>query len=174
MDSKQLASLSTSGTQRPAPITFSEVYGLISQQILIGKMSIESLKLQKEYVKLLKLQHDHSIKLLDEKIKLVNLLNDLREKQLVSFDESRQDECNGIIDEINGLDIPSASLIALSKKIEKSRSELGSLVERITMLQNALPNEKLLDHYAVTLKKDAVTNGTCSEEFVLPKDGDVE
>jgi polyribonucleotide nucleotidyltransferase len=166
MDSKQLAML---GKVKPKPITLSEVYGLISQQILIGKMSVASLTMQAEYCKALKNAQDFTISITNKKIELLKKLNDLREEQLKEFDEIRQEECNMIVSEINELDEPNAEYFTIAKQLETMKSEQNQLIEKINMLQQSLPDEKVLDFYKVKPKLDQNPYGTCAAE-ITPMD----
>lgn len=161
MDSKQLSQLGKTNT--PA-ITLSEVYGLINQQILIGKMSVASLKLQAEYCTALKNAQDYTIAITGKKITLVNKLNALREEQLREFDEIRQLDCNDIIAEINDLDVPTPEYFAICKQLEDKKTEQNYLVEKINALQNSLPDEKMLDFYKVKPKTSYNVSGTCATE----------
>lgn len=144
-------------------ITVSDVYNLISQQILIGKMSAASLKLQAEHSTLLKSAQDHTISIINKKLELIEALNSLREEQLKEFDEFKQNECNFIVEDINRLDEPTDEYIAIFKQLEAKRSELQQLIEKINALQQSLPDEKILDFYKVKPKLSIQSN--CSAEI---------
>lgn len=161
MDSKQLALL---GKIKSPVVTLSEVYGLISQQILIGKMSIACLTKQAEYCKALKNAQDYTITLTTKKIELLEYLNKLREEQLKEFDENRQEECNALIANINELDEPNYEYHTISKQLESMKSEQNKLIEKINALQQSLPNEKVLDFYKVKPKLDSGMIDNCATE----------
>jgi hypothetical protein len=171
MDSKQLQTL---GLQRPRPATYSEVYDLVNRQLLIGKMSVASLKLQVEHSELLKQAQDFTINVSKEKIKLIEQLNNLREQQLKEFDEIRQSECNDIIGYINELDSPGPDFFTLCKKIDAKKCEMNALIEKIMALEATLPNEQTLEFYTIKPKVQPNLSGTCAEEATIPLDGDVD
>lgn len=164
MDSKQLEQL---GKIASTPLTVSEVYNLVSKQILIGKMSITSLKHQAEYCELLKKAQDYTIKMTNKKIELLEELNKLREEQLKEFDEFTQEQCNKIVDDINDLDSPSAEYYEISKQLNNKKDEQNTLIERIEYLQGTLPNEVVLDFYKVKPKLAYNPIGTCATESDL-------
>jgi hypothetical protein len=161
MDSKQLATLNQ---QKNKYITLSDVYNLVKQQILIGKMSIESLKFQAEYCNLVKGIQDYTISITNKKIDLINKLNALREEQLKEFDEIRQEECNLFVQDINDLDEHTMEYYNLCKQIEEKQREQNKLIEKINVLQNSLPDEKILDFYKVKPKLDYNPIGNCATE----------
>lgn len=162
MDSKQLAML---GKVRQTPITLSEVYNLISKQMLLDKMAIETLKMQKEYCTMLKNAQDYTIGIVDKKINLINDLNKLREEQLKEFDEIRQQECNDIINDINELDYPTAQSVTIQKQLEETKTKQNTLIEKFNAIQLTLPDEKILDFYKVKPKLDHNPIGTCATEL---------
>ena len=162
MDSKQLAML---GKVKQPSVTLSEVYDLISKQILLGKMAIESLKMQKEYCTLLKNAQDFTIGLTDKKISLLNELNKLREEQLKEFDEIRQQECNDIVNDINELDNPTYQSTIIQKQMDEVKTKQNTLIEKFNAIQSTLPDEKILDFYKVKPKLDRNPIGTCATEL---------
>jgi hypothetical protein len=170
MDSKQLATLAA---PRSSKFTITDCHDIVNKKIIVNRMSIESLKLQMELsddsIKLQNMTRDLAMK----KLKLVEQLNDVWEKQLGLFDEGRKLECMNITEDINKLDVLPTSITDVINRLENTRDKLTALIMRIMELESMIPEAKNMDQFTLRFKDMKVTT-PCSNEATIPIDGYAE
>lgn len=152
MDSDNLNTQTLSSqppTQQPT-MSYSEVYDLVSKKILVNKMSIENLKYQIQYFEAFKKAQDISIQEAQNKLKLVNQLNSIFEKQLSDFTTERQDECIVLYKQLYDLDTkPSKELSAASTVLKDIDNKMRIICTKIESLESTIPNEKLFTKFTI-------------------------
>lgn len=122
-------------------------YDIIQRKILIGKLSIECLKLQEEYSRnIIKIQKQ-AIETAKKKYLLIEKQNEIFEKQLSEFTESRQQECLDINIEINLLDIHPSEYRELVSRTDDLTAKLAHLTNQIQGLEAQMPEEFMITQY---------------------------
>lgn len=146
--------------------SISDAYDIMSKKILINKMSLECLKHQVDFsensIKLQTLSKETALK----KIKLIEELTTLFEKQLSNFDELRHKECMLIYDEINDLDSQTDEQKRLVSKLQTHENAIFTLMPKIQHIENTIPNERMLTNYTIKTPVSAIS--TCNEEVDEP------
>lgn len=129
-------------------ITFNDARDIISKKILIGRISIESLKLQKEFAVFSKRLQEISHDIASRKIELATELNNLFEQQLSEFSEERQTQCISITRKINELDIcPEAR--NLQMKLNDINEKIIIFCRRIDELESTIPGQKVITNFKI-------------------------
>ncbi len=147
-------------------IAITDAYDVMSKKILINRMSMECLQHQIAFsensIKFQKLTKQVA----EKKLKLINELNTLFEKQLSTFDELRHKECMLIYDEINELDTPTAEHNKLINELKKHEEAMFSLMPKIQHIESTIPNEQSITNYAI--KNPVNVAASCNEEVDEP------
>ena len=128
---------------------FSDVYKIMENKILIGKLSIECLNKQlmlNSYLLRIKLHENAIIK---EKVKIVNELNSIFEKQMSNFDEVRNLETIDLYMEMNKLDDAPVEIQVLIKKSEEIAGEINHISQKIQFIESKIPAQKIVTNYKI-------------------------
>jgi hypothetical protein len=149
----------------PKPeLKFSDAYDLISKKILINKLSIKNLQAQIDYSHTSAQLQLLSVKLAREKIKLVKEMTPILEKQLTEFDETRQDQCVDLYDQINKIDNPTEEWRKLVKKLEKHQEEMCNLLPKIQQIEATIPPSLRVTNFRIKPKEEPSTAFNCATE----------
>ncbi len=146
-----------------ATFTINDASELITKKILVNRMSIECLEMQKEHIRSeMEIKRmNHSIA--KQKIKLIEQLNSILEKQINEFDEIRQEECKYLTEDINALDRPTVEYNELLRKIHDLEHQMTTLVGKINYINQSIPETFTVTNYRV--KPKLSTANTCAGEF---------
>lgn len=163
MDAKQVAQ-ALKGGSRPA-FSVDDAYEIMHRKIIIGRMSIEALKLQVEYSNNSKKLQDITSDIANQKIKLIEQQNALFEQQLKGFDDIRQDECMNLYDDINALDIMPEEARVVCKKLEETEQKMQDLYVRIDALAKMIPERFEVTKFTVKPKQNTNISNSCTTEM---------
>lgn len=162
MDAKQVAQ-ALKGNSRPV-FSVDDAHEIMTRKIIIGRMSIEALKLQIEYSKNSKKLQDLTMSVANQKIKLIEKQNALFEEQFKSFDDLRQDECMNLYDDINALDSMPDEARVVCKTLEETEKKMQDLLLRIDALAKLIPERFSVTKYTVKPKQNANVSNNCATE----------
>lgn len=169
MDAKQVAQ-ALKGGGRPS-FSVDDAREIMNRKIIIGRMSIEALKLQVDFSNNSKKLQDITTDIANKKIKLIEQQNALFEQQLKGFDDLRQDECMNLYDDINTLDNMPEEAKVVCKTLEETERKMQDLYIRIDALAKIIPERFEVTKFTVKPKQNTNISNTCATEVAsMPDD----
>ncbi len=165
MDSKQLANLKQVSEDAKKPIVIHDLQEICKQKVLVNRITREFLKTQVKLSELSLQLQKHSIQNAAEKLKLVDRLIELYEKQCGTFDTITQEECLSIYSDLNDLNAPPPEIVVLLKTLNTLDDKLKDLSDKIEYFSARIPDEQAGVQY--TIKKN-MPDTTCAQDFLNP------
>lgn len=135
--------------------SWTDAYNIMTQKILINRMSLEVLRIQIENADITKKIQDEIQAVAKKKMINIVKLNDLYEQQLTEFTEIRQEQTNWIYSDLNELDHASPEFIELKNKLAANDRRIMDLLERIAAIEKSIPAEASITNYKVVMKNDS-------------------
>jgi hypothetical protein len=156
-----------------------DAQNIITQKIIIGQLSLESLNQQLEISGLIKKYQEAIETVIKEKIKLAEQLHPILMQQFSEFSEFRHQEYTDICGYINELDDPEYPANKEAARLQKSISDLQykmhGTVKRIMELEATIPQTKRVEQIKAKRKDLLELNGTsCVSEHVNLTDYDLD
>ena len=130
-------------------IKLTDAHNLVSNNILINKMSIENLQLQQEYTRLQIDLSNITIDVAKKKVDLIHKLNEVLEKQLNEYCEIRQEECKYIYDDINELDTISYEQRDKIERLRQLHEKMCELSDKINAVRSHIPDTITVNNYTI-------------------------
>lgn len=146
-------------------LLLSDAHDLISKKILINNMSIQLAKHQMLYsASAIKMQQ-YAINISKERTKLLKQVNELMEKQLNEFDETRHKECMDIYGYIDDLEKSDDVYKKCIEECNKHEEAIKNLIPSIDAIEKTIPNEQVITNYKISEKPIAPTAYSCATEI---------
>jgi len=156
-------------------ITLNDAQELLKRKLLINKMSAECIKYQLEYSKNSAMLQVLTMKTAEDKLKLIEELNIITEKQLGEFTQERQDECKEIYIQINVLDTQTPRFRELVARLDTAQEKMCALMPKIAHLEAQMPPSQLVTNFHIKPKEEPSTAHNCATEALgfgaTPPDG---
>ena len=128
-------------------------YDIISRKILLNKISLDELKMLKEYSTLNIKAHQLSIKLYDKKEELVKKLNEVYEMQLNEYTKERNDICMDYCELIDELD-NDPDRDNLLKKINEIHEKICDLMNKSSAISKTIPENAIFTNTKLKLSDE--------------------
>jgi chromosome segregation ATPase len=153
MDSMQIPDSKT-------PMIVHDFRDLISRKIIINRVTLEFLNTQKKLSeKSIELQ-EYSVANATQKLIIMEQINTLYEQQLNEFDESTQQKCIELYDELNKIHQTPMNIYKLTVELNNLDDKLRELAGRIEYLESTMPQQQAGIQYKVKLKQPHASCGT--------------
>jgi ABC-type phosphate transport system auxiliary subunit len=113
-----------------------DVKEILQKKILINDLSSKNLKIQIELADCYIAVQNKIKDVCQQKLELVNRLDEMYRNQIINFTYGRQYECLRLVERINQLD--NQNISEINEKIEKHKKEMAELCMQIAYLESTI------------------------------------
>ncbi len=135
-------------------MNISDAQTIIQKKIVINRMAIENMNHQIQYCNAIARIQLLTIKLLKEKIKLLNQINPVLEQQITNFTLERQQMCHDTYALINDMDdmTNNTEYMNLCRIVSNMNDKMESLTKKIKTIEDTIPNQQVITNYRVPIE----------------------
>jgi hypothetical protein len=133
-------------------LEITDAYEIIRRKMLINRISKELLQTQIRFSHVSAQMQLQIVKISRAKIKLINKLDTIMEKQLTSFTKERQAECLELYNKLNELDTPTDQMKKWYSDLEQYKECMTNLLLKIQQIENQIPKNTTVTNYKIKPK----------------------
>ncbi len=134
-------------------MNISDAQTIIQKKIVVNRMAIENMGHQIQYCNAIARIQLLTIKLLKEKIKLLNQINPILEQQISNFTLERQQMCHDTYALINDMDNMSENTeyMNLCRIVKNTNDKMETLMGKIKAIEDTIPNQQIITNYKIPI-----------------------